>query len=143
METPPNTKSCNVGRICHYTIEGNPIPLARPRFGQNYNKTRIWDSQKQSKFGVGIQVSNQHGDNPHLSPPIRLDVVFYLPIPKQQPLLSGNYHHAKIDLDNLLKFLLDSCNTIAYKDDAHISEIHARKLYAVNPRTEFTLTELK
>ena len=141
METPPNTKTCNHGQICSYIIDGNPVPLARARV--NFSKSRFWDSQKQLKFSIGIQVSNQHNGRDHLQPPLRLDVVFYLPIPRQQPLLSGHYHHAKIDLDNLLKMLLDACNTIAYKDDAHISEIHARKLYAVNPRTEFTLTELR
>lgn len=126
-------------RTATYTIPGNPIPLARPRFGQN----RVWDSQKGIKFSAGLFVSNQHGSSPLFHGPLSLDVTFYLPKPKSAPKSKTlTYHIFRPDLDNLIKMIGDICNGIAYNDDAIISLIHAVKKYDSNPRTVFTLSEL-
>jgi Holliday junction resolvase RusA-like endonuclease len=46
---------------------------------------------------------------------------------------------AKPDLDNFLKAALDACNGIVFADDAHITEISAKKIYGVSPKTVFTI----
>ena len=40
------------------------------------------------------------------------------------------YHVARKDLDNMVKFVLDSLNGILYKDDAQICIINGTKIYA-------------
>ena len=46
----------------------------------------------------------------------------------------------RIDLDNLLKPILDSLNGIAYKDDSQVTEIIALKYVdKSNPRAEVTI----
>ena len=126
-------------RSITYTIPGDPIPLARPRFGQN----RVWDSQKAIKFSAGLFVSKTHASQPLFIGPITLDVIFYLPKPKSVPkLMLGRHHTSRPDLDNLIKFVGDICNGIAYNDDACIAVINAAKLYDNNPRTVFTLSEM-
>jgi Holliday junction resolvase RusA-like endonuclease len=126
-------------RTATYTIPGNPIPLARPRFGQN----RVWDSQKSVKFNAGLFVVNTHNNAPLFSGPLALDVIFYLPKPKTAAKSKiGAYHISRPDLDNLIKMVCDICNGITYNDDATIALIHAIKKYDSTPRTVFTLSEL-
>jgi len=87
-----------------------------------------------------------------ISAPISLDVTFYMGRPKNHYKTGANsemlkdsapeYHSGRPDLDNLVKFVQDSLNTIYYKDDALISQITAKKIYSESPRTEITITKL-
>jgi len=122
-----------------YILPGSPVPLARVRFGNG----RVWDSQKDLKLVNGIHISNQHDDEPFFVGPILLDVTFYMPIPQRRAKNRTFIHHyIKPDLDNLIKFSMDICNLITYRDDCIVSVINARKLYDENPRTIIILREL-
>lgn len=125
-----------------YIIMGEPIPLARARHGQR----RTWDSQKQLKFGAGIQILNQHSHEPPIEGPIHLNITFFMPIPKcskkRQEEFIGTYHYCRPDISNLQKFYEDISNKICYHDDAQIAHVTALKIYDLEPRTEFTLIEL-
>lgn len=135
-----------------YTVIGDPVPLARPRISGTARL--VYDSQKVLKHSVLHQLLGQRGDNPLITGPCHLDVVFYLRIPKlsvsKMQALEGKYHVYKPDTDNLVKFILDVCcmqdfddnQGILLKDDCIVSSIHAKKLYSVTPRTVFTITEL-
>jgi len=127
----------------HYTIDGNPIPLARARHG----KGRTWDSQKQVKFACGLQLKSQNFNQELFNCPLALDVTFFLPIPHRLPKrkkdLCHHSPHATIpDLSNLIKFIEDVATGILYKDDALIATITAKKVYSSVPRTELSLTKL-
>ena len=130
--------------IMHYTIEGIPIALARPRFGKDH----IYDSQKQLKYSVGIQLKDQHFGYEPFEGPLRLDVVFFMPMPQRIKSKSGEHsakmpQYCKPDLSNLIKFIEDASNKIIIEDDAMISEINAGKYYSEIPRTELTITRIK
>lgn len=128
------------GKSISYIIDGEPVPLARHRHGNGH----AWDSQKKIKFGIGMQISNQHNNLPFLEGPLKLDIIFYMPIPlKGAKSLNGTIHSIRPDLDNLIKMILDVANGIVYKDDCIVSSINAHKQYSALPRTEFTLTELR
>lgn len=86
---------------------------------------------------------------------LHLDAVFYFNIPLTQMNRmtsksrsnklfkeEGTAHAIRPDLDNIVKFLLDVCNGIIYRDDSLISSMSVKKVYSENPRTEFTITEL-
>jgi len=48
-----------------------------------------------------------------------------------------------IDLDNLVKFVLDALNGKAYEDDSQVCEIHTAKLYTdTDSRTEVVISKL-
>jgi len=125
-----------------YIIPGEPIPLARARFGKN----KVWDSQKQQKFAFGIHLNKQHGNQPLFHGPLHMDVTFFMPMPKKvsktKP-LTNKPHIFTPDLDNLIKLVADAATGILYADDCTICQISARKVYDTNTRTEFTLIELK
>lgn len=42
----------------------------------------------------------------------------------------------KPDMDNVVKVIADSLNTIAYRDDTQIVDCQCRKFYSENPRVE-------
>lgn len=127
-----------------YIIYGDPIPLARARHGNR----RTWDSQKQLKLCVGIELARQHKGKELYQGPLFFEVTFFMPIPKsfsqkKQLELIGRYHTVKPDASNLLKLVEDIASDILYKDDALIAQIHCRKVYDARPRTEFKITSLK
>jgi len=127
--------------VMKYVLEGKPEALARPRFGLGH----IYDSQKRLKQAVIFQLRRQHF-LPLFTGPLRMDVVFYMPIPqrlkKKIKSSAEAPQYVKPDADNLLKFLCDCCNKIIYEDDAQLATIMVRKLYSVCPRTEFSITTL-
>lgn len=128
---------------CVYVIKGDPTPLARARHGRG----RTWDPQKQLKLVYGIELERQHNNAPWFDGPLHLDIVFFMPIPKtstkRRHMIDGTPHRFRPDLDNTIKFILDVATGILFKDDAIISSINAKKLYDLEPRTEFIITEIE
>jgi Holliday junction resolvase RusA-like endonuclease len=124
-----------------YVLYGNPIALARPRFGWK----KIYDSQRQVKMEVALQLEQQHNERPFFEGPIEMDVTFYMPIVKsrgslaKRSVLEGRYHLARPDLSNMIKFIEDVGNGIIYKDDSIVTKINAEKRYSLDPRTELTI----
>lgn len=126
-----------------YILLGDPVPLARARM----SPYRVYDSQKQIKLVAGINLRNQHNDEPLLQGPLLLDVTFTLAMPrswsrKKQGELVGSSHIFKPDLSNLLKFVEDIATGIIYNDDCIIAQVMAKKVYGPEPSTKFTLTQL-
>jgi len=126
-----------------YTINGNPIPLARARLF----KQKVYDPQRNKKLVASIDVVSQHDDEPLLTGPLHLDVTFYMKYPSsiaksRQLTYQGKPHQTIPDLSNLIKFIEDICsNDVVYHDDCIISSITSKKVYDANPRTEFYFTE--
>ena len=117
----------------------NHPPVAWKRAGLNGHM--FYDRQKQEKLLWGISLIAQHNDEPPFTKPVEIDVTFYLPRPAKP-----KYRDAPtgVDIDNLVKMLLDSMskNTIL-SDDRIVIDIHARKRYDKDrPRTEFTIQEM-
>ena len=53
------------------------------------------------------------------------------------------YHTVKrYDTDNLLKWVLDCLNGMAWKDDCQVVELYGKKEYSDNPRTEIKIGEV-
>lgn len=78
--------------------------------------------------------------------PLKLVIVCHMPIPasyslRKQKSLIGKPHSKRIDIDNILKFLMDTYNKILWEDDCLIYDIHIKKVYSDNPRTCITLIE--
>lgn len=124
-----------------YIIPGDPIPLARARYGNR----RVWDSQKEVKLISGISLTQQHQEKPFFKGPLHMDLVFYIELPhnRRKPYKHQfDYHYYKPDLDNLIKFIADIANGILYTDDCIISSISAKKIYDYEPRTQITLREI-
>ncbi|WP_438446850.1 RusA family crossover junction endodeoxyribonuclease [Gorillibacterium sp. sgz5001074] len=72
---------------------------------------------------------------------------FYIRIPdswskKKREEAEGKPVTVKPDIDNLVKGLFDAANGIVWKDDNQVVRCEAEKLYSMNPRIEFEVTEV-
>lgn len=138
--------------IFRFDIE--PVQQARPR-ARRLNRTIIlYDPAKVKKFKSEIEQlsKEQMFDNnwERLEDvPVEVEICFYRAIQKS---ISKKEHErrangeslpiVKPDVDNLIKSCLDGLNGIVWKDDALITDIHARKRYSDNPRIEITIKKL-
>lgn len=128
-------------RSRHYVINHQPIPQKRVRL--NTMNMNFYDPLAKMKVTIGIEISDQHGDEPMFSGPIAIDIVFYMKTPQRFP--NGKpliYHACRPDIDNLEKYVLDLCKGILFEDDRFVCKLSSLKKYDDNPRTEFTITEV-
>lgn len=124
----------------HITIPGVPIPKHRPRrskWGGMYSDQK--DEEKAWKQSAVVQFYRQRRCMGLLDGPISLVCQFFMPIPKSLSKCNRAYlppHTKKPDLDNLVKWVKDCLNKIAWDDDAQVDSITATKRYDDVPRTE-------
>jgi Holliday junction resolvase RusA-like endonuclease len=142
-----------------YTIIGRPVPLARPRLSNSYGKAHVWDCQAESKRNSSLYLAKDHGENPPFpQKPLELIVKFYFKPPKKlkatikNELLDDFCVSHNGDLDNLIKYVLDTMQTTMCNDfpdstiildDCYIASIKGSKLWGLEERSEITLLELK
>jgi Holliday junction resolvase RusA-like endonuclease len=122
-----------------YIIPGDPVPLQRAR--TTPGQSRPWDPQKKIKLQFGHLISLQNKLKIFYEGPLELDIVFYMRHSNKS--LEGHYHTSVPDLSNMVKFIEDVAQGILYKNDCTICSITTRKIYSQQPRTEFTIRELK
>jgi len=118
-----------------FEVIGNPIALKRHR----YTKTGIsYDPSKNDKMDFLAKCLNNRPPKP-LKGAISMKLGFYFVRPKSHFGTGKNagrlkesapmFHNKKPDLDNLVKFVVDSLNGIFYEDDRQINNLLAYKDY--------------
>ena len=123
-----------------FIITGQPVPLARARCSRW--RGVVYDSQKQHKLIIGLQLMEQANNMEPFLRATELDITFFMK-PPQKRKESGGWCITRPDLDNLEKMYLDvltDCRVL--QDDAIIAKIIARKIYDDEPRCVIVLTEL-
>lgn len=133
-----------------FTIPGQPKGKQRPRITVQGNFAHAYTPKETASYENYVRVMYQiNKDKVFLEGAIKAEITAYFPIPKSTSkknralMLAGIVKYTKkIDCDNLAKIILDSLNGIAYKDDAQVSELSVKKLYADKPKVDVTLTEL-
>lgn len=139
--SPPLTTSHN---SMTYVVLGPPAPWSRA--APNYIRRSIYDTQKNLKLLVGIELASQHGERPLFDGPLHIDWCFYLEIPtrykSKRASMIGKPHYVKPDISNLIKFYEDVSNKIIFKDDSTIATGTWKKVYDEHPRTEFTIRKI-
>jgi len=134
-----------------FTVYGEPEPLSRHRStsrGHMYNPS----AKLQSEFA---EACSQFMPSEPLDGPLEARLFFYFSRPRSH-YRQGKYSHIlkedadkwhwkRKDLDNLVKFVLDSLNKRAYLDDGQICVIQSAKFYtddANKARTEVVFKKL-
>ena len=131
------------------TVFGEPVAKSRPRFsGHAYTpeKTR----KHEEKIAL-VYKAKYGGRKFEKGVPIRVDVNFFLKIPKRakkadrEAMMDGELLPTKKigDVDNFLKCVADALNEKAFVDDSQIVEMTGRKLYSTEPRTEILIARIK
>lgn len=131
------------------TLPGKPVAKGRPKFtktGHAYTpgKTRGAEAVLREAFQW------QYPRHIALAGPVRMTVIFYMPIPegmKKADRIAAEaeqlWHTKKPDADNMLKLVTDALNGLAFWDDSQICDVRAKKLYSKQPRTVIELESLE
>lgn len=133
-----------------FTINIKPEPQARPRFSSRGSFVQTYDPPKSKKYKKKvIEIAKQYAPSSPISNPIRMGIVFYVPIPKskskvwrQRAIAGKEYPAVRPDIDNYAKAILDALNGIIFSDDGKIVELQIFKRYSDFPRTEIIIKEL-
>ena len=133
--------------MIEFSIPGAPVPKGRPRHtmkGITYTPSKTREAE--ADF---ISLARVHApDGPPPEHPVRLNVIFYFPIPKSKPMwmkhiMGGDcwQHISRPDVDNLLKMCMDSMTRLGFwKDDSFVYSITTEKYYSSTPRTDVEVT---
>ena len=126
------------------TIPGKPIAKKRPRFVRRGKFVGTYNDQETEEGRWILEAKPQVTEK--MEGPLSLRCEFVMPIP------SGTSktklaeiekrvvpHIKKPDLDNLVKFVKDCLNELAWRDDSQISHLCAMKLYGKDPMTQITI----
>lgn len=121
----------------------NPVPASRPRV----TRWAVFYPEKYTQFRTDM-AKLLMGKRTLLDQPLRIDVSFFMPIPKSASKkktaeLDGTYCVSNVDLDNLEKALYDSMNGVIYLDDKQIVEHTTRKKWCIGQgRIEVTIDRI-
>ncbi len=124
-----------------YIVQGTPVAWQRARVSST-NKRRFYDGQINEKDLFRLHVNKQHPESWQFSGPLSIDAIFYFKGgAKNEAKNRGRLYTSRPDIDNLVKFILDTCTKVLYYDDNQFCIINAQKRYGL-PRTEFTIREI-
>ena len=128
-----------------FTIPGKPVPLHRARAGIN----RFYDDQFILKKNIRSHLKEQfpEGFKPYTEP-IEVRYTFYMPLPKavsnkRRKDLLGQPHDKTTDLSNLIKLVEDLGNEFLWEDDRLIWKTSAKKVWALEGKTVFSINHTK
>ena len=135
--------------IYKFTVPGAPVGKARPRvFRDNAGQSRAVTPKETVVYENLVKQSYRL--NRQLQGAIKAEIIVYYPIPKsvsnkkRQLMIEGKiWPTKKPDIDNIVKSILDSLNSIAFHDDSQVTKMVVEKIYGEQPRVEVVLEELQ
>jgi len=129
--------------VISVTIPGNPIAKERARsrgFCKPYNP------QRREEDHFILLAAGQIRKKAPKDEPVTLRCVFWMPVPKSYSRTkirtideNGGAHVYKPDTDNLVKFVKDCLNGIAWHDDSQVWKVECRKLYGSIAKTDIEI----
>lgn len=134
-----------------FTFNIPPKPQSRPRFTRHGRPYELKD-MKEYKQAIEHMTKEQLKCDKLVDVPLSVSIKFYIEPPQYISKVKKNALELKQetmrvfrkpDIDNYVKAILDSMNDIVFKDDGQISELYAKKVYSLRPRTEVTVKVLE
>ena len=121
-----------------------PVPAARPRV----TRWSTFFPKKYTQFRKDFALILDELDVELAEGLLYAKLDFFMQIPKswsnkKKLAKEGKYADNNVDVDNLVKACLDSCEGVFYENDKQVAMIRARKFYSVDARIEMELLHLK
>jgi Holliday junction resolvase RusA-like endonuclease len=133
--------------IVTFTVFGEPVPKARPRFtrqGRAYTPTKTRDYEKV----VADAARQAMGSSEALETPVSLFIHVTFAVPqsyskkRREACLNGFERHTKKpDCTNLAKGIEDAMNGIVYRDDSQITSLHVTKVWGTESLVQIMVKE--
>jgi Holliday junction resolvase RusA-like endonuclease len=133
-----------------FTVPGQPIGKARPRFARRGRFVQVYNPSKTEQYEqlVRLIAKSTYSMDP-IETAIAIHFSYYFSIPKsftktKRNLAVQNLIHPiiKPDWDNLGKLSADAMNGLIYKDDCQIIDARVQKFYSLDPRAELLIWEV-
>lgn len=132
-----------------FSILGEPKAKGRPRFAKRGNFVTTYTPEETLNYEAFIKMRYIDAANGTVfdgAVEAEINCVFGIPNStskkKKQEMLDGLIPcMKKPDTDNIAKSVLDSINTIAYKDDSQVVKLTVTKMYGETPRVDVILKE--
>jgi Holliday junction resolvase RusA-like endonuclease len=128
--------------IVELFVEGVPVAKGRPRTAIRHTKqgkpyAHVYTPRKTAKWEEHVRSRTslyafKRGITPVEKRPVRVDLIFYLPKPKNMTKKDKEalpFHYKKPDLDNLVKAVLDAMEGVFYKNDSQRCISETKKRY--------------
>ena len=129
-----------------FTFDYKPESKQRPRFGA---KGKVYNPQRKKSLGykwdASKQMRLQSSERP-LESPVCVNMIFHMPMPKswsqkRKEEQLGKPMSSKPDIDNLMKWILDVLNGIAYTDDRLVSSTYSEKIWDYEGKVHISIQE--
>ena len=131
-------------------IPGKPIAKKRPRFVRRGKFVGTYNEQETEEGKWILLARDQITEKISKPSAVHLECEFRMPIPKStskkktlEMHIGDIPHIKKPDLDNLIKFVKDCLNNLAWDDDSQVISIEAFKCYSNEPETIIEIMEDK
>lgn len=118
-----------------FTIKGDPKALKRHRTFKKGNFIGQYDPSAGDKEDF-LTIAHQYAPEKPINSPIRLKTYFIFQRPKNHYKSNGLIkpkflisYPGKPDIDNLIKFIMDSLNKVFWRDDSIIYRVDGCKFY--------------
>lgn len=125
-----------------FTINGECVPKARPRFSKYGH---VYTTPKTRAYEKIVKTTAIDNNVPCITTALKIKIMVYKSIPKsfskEKRRLAENgkiLPVVKPDVDNYVKAVLDGLNGILFLDDKLICDLSVGKRYSNYPRVEIT-----
>lgn len=124
-----------------FYFSGKPVAKSRHKSYRTIKGIKSYDPQSDVKNFDKLRAKsemNEKGLKTLTTGPLHVELTVGIPYPKKFNRAQKNafFVCTRPDIDNYVKYYLDVLNQIAYKDDALVSSITAKKIYSEKPFTE-------
>tara|TARA_R110000822_G_scaffold106604_1_gene234804 strand:+ start:116 stop:544 length:429 start_codon:yes stop_codon:yes gene_type:complete len=133
-----------------FKVDATPVPKGRARYVRRGNHISTYTPEKTRTYEALIKDSaiEAMGASEALQTPVSLYLYIRVPIPasatkkRLQAIASGEEKPTKKpDASNILKSVEDAMNSVVYKDDSQIVNIHITKVYSSVPGVDICVKE--
>lgn len=127
-------------RLVSFTLPGKPQAKGRPIATGRHGRTRVYTPARTVAYEAQIAAAARAalGDDEMIDGAVEIEILVRLEPSKwvsraaRDGMLNGSVKATKRpDLDNVVKAIIDGCCGVIFPDDASITRISARKVYAV------------
>lgn len=127
-----------------FTVYGEPVAQGRPRLATINGHARAYDPKKSRDYKDYVKLAAAaHAPAALLEGALCIAVKVFRPIPKsfsKKKVAEAERGQirptSKPDADNYVKGIKDALNTVIWKDDSQIVDMHVTKWYSQRPRVE-------
>jgi len=133
-----------------FTVDGTPVGKQRARYARRGNFVQTYTPEKTRTYESLIKEKaiEAMGSSEPLETPVTLYLYIRVPMPKSyskkriEACLNGSEQPIrKPDASNILKSVEDGMNSVVYKDDSQIVNIHVTKVYSSQSGVDICVKE--